>query len=86
MRFRASISSISDLGPRFRIYSRRIRPSTITRLAISSRLFAGSMIRPLRMIIAFMSGERTLVACWSPHSAATNFYPTLPQSLIAALI
>jgi hypothetical protein len=33
-----------------------------------------------------LSGERTLAACWSPHPAATNFCPILPQSLIVALM
>ena len=37
-------------------------------------------------MIALMFGERTLAACWSPHSAATNFCLTLPQSVIVDLI
>jgi hypothetical protein len=44
------------------------------------------MMRPFRMMVAFMSGERTLVACWSPHPAATNFCPTSPQCLLVLMM
>src|ERR1700751_5532573 len=34
------------------------------RSAIPSRLFAGSITRPLRIMVALMSRERTRPACW----------------------
>src|SRR5438552_81509 len=46
-------------------------PSTIARSTISSRLFAGSITRPLRMIVVLISGEHRLPAC-SPRQPAAN--------------
>src|SRR5438067_1353587 len=74
MRLVASISSISD--GEWRISERSvIRPSTTARSATASRRFAGSMIRPLRIIVAFivLSGERTRLACWQKRLAFANF-------------
>src|SRR6266550_5289926 len=60
IRLAASISSISDCGLLTSELG-AILPSTISTSSISSRLFAGSITRPLRMMVALISGsgERT---------------------------
>src|SRR5437870_6353017 len=58
----ASISSIADFWLRIANCS-ATRPFAITRSPISSRSFAGSMMRPLRMMVVFISGEHRLLAC-----------------------
>ena len=37
-------------------------------------------------VVALMLRERTLLACWSPHSAATNFCLTPFRRFISALM
>src|SRR5882724_3141135 len=46
------------------------------RSATSSRLFAGSITRPLRMMVAVMSGEHARLACWRarPRDRQLLFY------------
>src|SRR5207249_9434906 len=66
----ASISAIADCGLRIAERS-AIRPSTITRSTTSSPRFAGSITRPLRMIVVLTSrsSARRKIDCQSVRPA-----------------